>query len=83
MNKIDDLLERLECVRLARDMEQEAPADDLSKSLYEMGQELAGLDTLGKSALLYELNHGDPLEGTMGLDLSMQDLDRMIEGMRV
>lgn len=83
MNKIDDLLERLECVRLARDMEQEAPADDLSKSLFEFGRELAVLDTLGTSALLYELNHGDPLEGTMGLNLTMDDVDRLVEGMRV
>ena len=81
MNKIDDLLKRLDRVKLARDMEPEP--DGLSLSLWAMGKELDGLDTLGKSALLYELNHGDTLEGTMGLDLSMQDLDRMIEGMRV
>lgn len=61
-----------------RKMEQEAPVDDLSKSLYDMGRELAGMDTLGKSALLYELNHGNPLEGTMGLNLSMEDLERFI-----
>lgn len=81
MNKIDDLMNRLEMVKLARDMEPEP--DGLSLSLWAMGKELAGLDALGKSALLYELNHGDTLEGTMGLDLSMQDLDRLIEGMRV
>lgn len=61
-----------------RKMEQEAPVDDLSRSLFNLRQELAELDTLGKSALLYELNRGDPLEGTMGLDLSMEDLDRFI-----
>lgn len=81
MNKIDDLMNRLEMVKLARDMEPEP--DGLSLSLWAMGKELAGLDALGKSALLYELNHGDTLEGTMGLDLSMQDLDRLIEEMRV
>lgn len=81
MNKIDDLLERLECVKLAREMEPEP--DDLSLSLWAMGKELAGLDTLGKSALLYELNHGDPLEGTMGLNLTMDDVDGLVEGMRV
>lgn len=59
-------------------MEQAAPVDDLSRSLFNLRQELAGLDTLGKSALLYELNHGDTLEGTMGLDLSMEDLERFI-----
>lgn len=81
MNKIDDLMNRLEMVKLARDLEPEP--DGLSLSLWAMGKELAGLDALGKSALLYELNHSDTLEGTMGLDLSMQDLDRLIEGMRV
>lgn len=81
MNKIDDLMNRLEMVKLARDLEPEP--DGLSLSLWAMGKELAGLDALGKSALLYELNHGDTLEGTMGLDLSMQDLDRLIEEMRV
>lgn len=39
---------------------------------------VAEVDTLGRSALLYELNHGDPLEGTMGLDLSMESLEKMI-----
>lgn len=83
MNKIDDLLERLECVKLAREMERETPVDDLSRSLFDLRRELAELDTLGKSTLLYELNHGDPLEGTMSLNLSMENLERMIEGMRV
>lgn len=66
-----------------RRMEQECPEDDLSRSLREFGEELAVLDEQDKAALLHELNHGDPLEGTMGLDLSMQDLDRMIEEMKV
>lgn len=61
-----------------RKMEQEAPVDDLSRSLFNLRQELAELDALDKSALLYELNHGDPLEGTMGLNLSMEDLERFI-----
>ena len=66
-----------------RKMEQEAPMDGLSRSLFEFRRELAALDALGKSALLYELNHGDPLEGAMRLDLSMEDLERMVEGMKV
>lgn len=61
-----------------RKIEQEAPVDDLSRSLFNLRQELARLDALGKSALLYELNHGDPLEGTTGLNLSMEDLERFI-----
>jgi len=66
-----------------RKMEPETPMDGLSRSLFEFRRELAALDALGKSALLYELNHGDPLEGAMSLDLSMEDLERMVEGMKV
>lgn len=65
-----------------RKMEQEAPVDDLSRSLFDLRQELAGLDALGKPALLYELNHGDPLEGTMSLNLTMQDLEKLIEELK-
>ena len=83
MNSIDARIAALAEAIERRKMGQETPVDDLSKSLSEFGRELAGLDALGKSALLYELNHGDTLDGTMGLDLSMQDLDRLIEGMRV
>ena len=43
-------------------------------------KEGAGPDTLGKSALLYELNYGDMPEGTMGLGLTMDDVERMIGG---
>lgn len=78
MNDIKTRLAALEEALLLRKMEQEAPVDDLSRSLFEMGRELAGLDELGRSALLYELNHGDPLEGTMGLDLTLEDLQKMI-----
>lgn len=68
------LEESLELRRLA----QEEPIDDLSRSLFNLRQELAGLDTLGRSALLYELNLGNPLDGTMGLGLSMEGLEKMI-----
>lgn len=80
MNSIDARIAAIVEAIKRRAMEEEAPVDDLSKSLFEFGRELAGLDALGKSALLYELNHGDTLEGTMGLDLTMDDVDRMIEG---
>lgn len=48
MNKIDDLLERLDRVKLARDMEPEP--DALSLSLFEFGRELAALDEAGLAA---------------------------------
>lgn len=78
MNSIDARIAALAEAIEQRKMEQEAPVDDLSKSLSEFGRELAGLDALGKSALLYELNRCDTLEGTMGLDLSMGDLERFV-----
>lgn len=78
MNSIDARIAAIAEAIERRKMEQEAPVDDLSRSLFNLRQELAGLDALGKSALLYELNRGDPLEGTMGLNLSMEDLERFI-----
>lgn len=74
-SRITSLYDALE----RRRMELESPVDKLSQSLYELEAELAGLDTLGKAALLGELNRGDPLEGTMGLDLTMQDVEKMVE----
>lgn len=77
-NRIDARLAALVAEVERRRLIQEEPDDDLSRSLFNLRQELAGLDALGKSALLYELNNGDPLEGTMGLNLSMEDLERFI-----
>ena len=50
--RLDALAKALECRR----MEQAAPIDGLSESLYQMGAELAALDEQGKAALLNELN---------------------------
>ena len=77
-NRIDARLAALVAEVERRRLIQEEPIDPLSASLYAFSRELAGLDELGRSALLYELNCGDPLEGTMGLDLSMEDLEKMI-----
>lgn len=79
MNDIKTRLAALETALEVRKLEQECPVDDLSRSLFNLRQELAGLDELGRSALLYELNHGDPLEGTMGLDLTLEELKKIIE----
>ena len=59
-------------------LEEAAPVDDLSRSLFNLGEKLARLDTLEKAALLAEFNRADPLEGTDSLDLSMEDLERFI-----
>lgn len=82
MSSIDARIAALAEAIERRKAEQEGPVDDLTESLYELGRELAGLDVLGKSALLYELNHGDPLEGTLGLALSAEDLERFISDYR-
>lgn len=58
-----------------RKMEQEVPVDDLSKSLYALGQELAGLDEQGKSEMLESLNEN-------GLSMSMDEFERFIAAYR-
>ena len=72
--RIESIVAELERLKL----EEEAPVDELSRSLYNMGQRLSKMDTLEKAALLAEFNRADPLEGTDSLDLSMEDLERFI-----
>ena len=72
--RIESIVAELERLKL----EEEAPVDDLSRSLFNLGENLARLDTLEKAALLAEFNRTDPLEGTDSLDLSMEDLERFI-----
>lgn len=76
MDKITSLIDRLERVRLAQDMEPDP--DGLSLSLFNLGEKLAHLDTLEKAALLAEFNQAAPLEGTDSLDLDMEVLERFI-----
>lgn len=72
--RIESIAAELERLKL----EEEAPVDDLSRSLFNLGEELARLDTLEKAALLAEFNRADPLEGTDSLDLNMEALERFI-----
>ena len=72
--RIESIAAELERLKL----EEEAPVDDLSRSLFNLGEELAHLDILEKAALLAEFNRADPLDRTGGLDLSMEDLERFI-----
>lgn len=51
MSSIDARIAALAEAIKRRAMEQEAPVDDLSKGLYEMGRELAGLDEQRRDAL--------------------------------
>lgn len=51
-NRIDTLMERIEREKALRSDDH---MDDLSRSLYEMGRELAALDDLGVMLLANEL----------------------------
>ena len=72
--RIESIVAELERLKL----EEEAPVDELSRSLYNMGQRLSKMDSLEKAALLAEFNRDDPLDGTGSLDLSMEDIERFI-----
>lgn len=78
MANVDARLQRLVEALERKKMEQEEPEDDLSRSLFDLGERLARLDNLEKAALLAEANYGDPLDGTDSLNLSMEDLERFI-----
>lgn len=60
---------------------QSEPIDPLSASMFEMERELAGLDEQGKAELLKVLNQSGE-DGTAGLNLALEDLDRWIGGMK-
>ncbi|MCI9672290.1 MAG: hypothetical protein HFF49_12270 [Lawsonibacter sp.] len=72
--RIESIAAELERLKL----EEEAPVDDLSRSLFNLGEKLARLDTLEKAALLAEFNRADPLERTDSLNLDMESLGQFI-----
>ena len=72
--RIESIAAELERLKL----EEEAPVDDLSRSLFNLGEKLARLDTLEKAALLAEFNRADPLERTDSLNLAMESLGQFI-----
>lgn len=78
MASIDSRLAALADAIERKRMEQEAHVDDLSRSLFILGEELDQLDDLEKAALLAEFNRDDPLDGTSSLNLSAEDLERFI-----
>lgn len=65
--RLDTLARALE----RRRMEQNAPVDGLSESLYQMGAELAALDEQRKAAFLRELNED-------GFSMTMDELSQFI-----
>ncbi len=76
-NRIDARIAAIADALERKRMEQEAPEDDLSRSLREFGRELARLDEPGKAALLERLNTPGE-DGTAGLNLDMEAIERMI-----
>ena len=76
--RIESIAAELERLKL----EEEAPVDELSRSLYNMGQRLSKMDSLEKAALLAEFNRDDPLDGTGSLNLDMEALERFIADYR-
>ena len=72
--RIESIAAELERLKL----EEEAPVDDLSRSLFNLGEKLTRLDTLEKAALLAEFNRADPLERTDSLNLDMESLGQFI-----
>lgn len=81
MSSIDARIAALAVELERRRLLQEEPLDPLSASLYEMGRELTGLDTLGKSALVDALNSPDD-GGAGSLNLTLEDINRMIADWR-
>lgn len=74
-NRIDARLTALAEAIEQRRMEQEAPVDDLSRSLWAFGAKLAALDESGKSELLHSLNRD-------GLNLDEDAFERFIADYR-
>ncbi len=81
MSSINSRIINLQKAIEARRMEQEAPIDLLSLSLYELQGWAAGLDEQGKAALLEAVNTPGE-DGTEGLDLDMEAIDRMIADLK-
>lgn len=64
-----------------RQMEQQAPVDPLSLSLFEFQGWLATLDERDKAELLESLNSPADAE-TDSFDLTLEGLERWIEGVK-
>lgn len=81
MSSIESRIVALANAIQLREMEQTAPVDTLSASLFDLQRELAALDEAGKYELLEKLNQPGE-DGTMGLDLDMDALERIIDDWR-
>ena len=81
MSSINSRIINLQKAIEARRMEQEAPIDLLSLSLYELQGWASGLDGQGKATLLEALNTPGE-DGTAGLDLDMEAIDKMLADLK-
>lgn len=78
MSSIDTRIAAIAEAIKRKAMEEEAPVDDLSKSLFEFGRELAGLDEQSRNALFEEWNAPDA-DGTC-IPMTREQFDRFISG---
>lgn len=78
MNKVIDLMDRLERVKL--DRLNRPPVDLLSASLFSMEDEMMGLDEAGRALLLAELNRQEGEDAP--LDLTIEGLEKWISDIR-
>ena len=77
MSSVENRLTALASALELRRLEQIAPVDNLSQSLFDLRAELAVLDEQGKRELLAALN--DPADNKSScLHLSMEDVERFI-----
>lgn len=81
MASIEARLSALAAEVRRRQFASEGPVDPLSQSLDELENELLGLDDLGKTVFLAELNKEDE-DGTGGLGLEPEDLERWVADIR-
>lgn len=70
-NRIDTRIAAIAATLQRRQMEQAAPVDGLSRSLFAFEKEMAALDEQGKAELLESLNRN-------GLNLTMEDVNQMV-----
>lgn len=78
MSSVENRLTALASALELRRLEQIAPVDNLSQSLFDLRAELAVLDEQGKRELLAALNDPDDGESD-SLRLSADDINKFIE----
>ena len=78
MKNVESRLTALSAALERRQLEQIAPVDSLSQSLFDLQAELTALDEQGKMDLLTAMNNPDDGESD-SLRLSADDINKFIE----